>query len=118
MKEGEGERGSEDPVHATDGEMRTRLGSERALPFARRTERSRRTEEALNEDARRPKRRGCYGRSKVRRSSVLRRPAGQVERWSLTRPMACMSAYIVVGPTNVQPRRFSSLLMASAWGEV
>src|SRR5215203_2957772 len=26
-------------------------------------------------------------------------------RWSFTSPMACMNAYIVVGPTNVQPRR-------------
>src|SRR3954471_11131907 len=25
-------------------------------------------------------------------------------RWSFTRPIACMNAYIVVGPTNVQPR--------------
>ena len=29
--------------------------------------------------------------------------------WSLTRPMACISAYMVVGPTNFQPRFLSSL---------
>jgi hypothetical protein len=32
--------------------------------------------------------------------------------WSSTIPADCMSAYIVVGPTNVKPSRRSSLLIA------
>src|SRR5262245_20513965 len=34
----------------------------------------------------------------------LGRRNAQPCRWSFTRPIACMNAYIVVGPTNVQPR--------------
>src|SRR5918993_4239536 len=40
----------------------------------------------------------------------------QPSRWSLTRPMACMNAYTVVGPTKVQPRRFRSLARDCASG--
>ena len=36
----------------------------------------------------------------------------QAARWSLTSPQACMSAYIVVGPTKANPRFFSSLASA------
>ena len=34
---------------------------------------------------------------------------GSLPGWSLTRPMACMKAYTVVGPTKLQPRFFRSL---------
>src|SRR4051794_41850876 len=38
--------------------------------------------------------------------------AGHPARWSLTTPTACISAYIVVGPTKAKPRRLSSLASA------
>src|SRR3712207_5146273 len=36
----------------------------------------------------------------------------QPTTWSSTMPVACMSAYAVVGPTKTKPRRFSSLAIA------
>ncbi len=38
--------------------------------------------------------------------------------WSLTSPMACINAYAVVGPTNFQPRFFSSFERAIDSGDV
>ena len=38
--------------------------------------------------------------------------------WSLTMPVACMKAYIVVDPTKLNPAFRSALLMASDSGEV
>src|SRR5665811_2600738 len=38
--------------------------------------------------------------------------AAHPSRWSLTMPVACISAYAVVGPTNLNPRRLSSLAIA------
>ena len=52
-----------------------------------------------------------------RRSSIGCRQA-QPSKWSLTIPMACMNAYIVVGPTNVQPRFFKALDKRTEAGEV
>jgi len=37
-----------------------------------------------------------------------RQRAKQPSTWSFTMPTDCMNAYIVVAPTNVQPRRFNS----------
>ena len=64
----------------------------------------------------------------IRRQSVCKdpakaadRPAGRRARlggtqhdatWSSTIPVACISAYAVVGPTNLKPRRLSSLAIA------
>ncbi len=36
----------------------------------------------------------------------------QAARWSFTRPIDCMKAYTVVGPTKLQPRRFKSFEIA------
>jgi len=47
---------------------------------------------------------------KVRRKQVL--------VWSLTIPIACIKAYMMVGPTKRNPRFFMSLLIASDSGEV
>ena len=46
------------------------------------------------------------GRAAARRGGSSRRV------WSLTMPIACISAYIVVGPTKRNPRRLRSLLSA------
>src|SRR5690606_18692606 len=42
----------------------------------------------------------------------------QPTRWSLTRPIACMKANAVVGPTKRQPMRFRSFASAIAVGDV
>lgn len=39
-------------------------------------------------------------------------------KWSLTNPIACMKAYIVVGPTKIQPRFLRSLDKAIDFSEV
>src|SRR5437867_43514 len=56
------------------------------------------------------------GRTKSRTRPSTAWPAAQPRRWSLTRPIASMKEYTVVGPTNAQPRLRRSLLMASASG--
>ena len=38
--------------------------------------------------------------------------------WSLTRPIACMKAYIVVGPTKLQPLFLRSFDIATDSGQV
>lgn len=50
-----------------------------------------------------------YGRRKLARACSTSALVMQPGAWSLTMPMACISAYIVVGPTNFQPRFLSSL---------
>ena len=42
------------------------------------------------------------------RASSTRRRIGHPRWWSFTSPIDCMNAYIVVGPTNDQPRRLRS----------
>jgi hypothetical protein len=44
--------------------------------------------------------------------------AKQEIRWSFTIPIPCMKAYIVVGPTNLNPLVLISLLMVWASFEV
>ena len=41
-------------------------------------------------------------------------PSQQSEAWSSTMPIACIRAYIVVGPTNLNPSFFSSFASAVA----
>ena len=48
------------------------------------------------------------------RAVVARQRRKQPATWSSTSPAACMNAYIVVGPTKRNPRRFRSLLSAVA----
>ena len=50
--------------------------------------------------------RGHHGRWKFVRAASIFAWQTQPLMWSLTMPTACMKAYIVVGPTNVQPRVF------------
>ena len=44
------------------------------------------------------------GRANAARARSTSARMAQSSAWSLTRPMACMKAYTVVGPTNFQPR--------------
>ena len=44
--------------------------------------------------------------------------AKHVAKWSLTKPSDCIAAYIVVGPTNLNPRFNSSFDMATDSGDV
>ena len=44
--------------------------------------------------------------------------AAQPWMWSLTSPIACMKAYMVVGPTKLHPRFLRSLERAMDPGEV
>src|SRR5688500_12977975 len=48
----------------------------------------------------------------ARRSASTAPRTAQPARWSLTSPHACISAYAVVGPTNVKSLRLSSLASA------
>ncbi|MNI44489.1 hypothetical protein D3C73_988660 [compost metagenome] len=52
--------------------------------------------------------RGHHGRWKFVRAASICAWQTQPLMWSLTMPTACMKAYIVVGPTNVQPRAFKA----------
>ena len=48
------------------------------------------------------------GRSNAARSDSTSARTSQPSRWSFTSPWACISAYIVVGPTCLKPRPFSA----------
>ena len=58
------------------------------------------------------------GELKATRASNAFARAAQPSIWSLTSPIACMNAYILVGPTKVQPRFLRSLDKAMDSGEV
>src|SRR5215218_79675 len=59
----------------------------------------------------RPRGRDLGRRNRWRSRSVAGR-RWQPSKWSFTRPIACMKAYTVLGPTNIQPRRRRSRLIA------
>ncbi|MOA66777.1 hypothetical protein D3C78_1936540 [compost metagenome] len=61
---------------------------------------------------------GGAGRLKAARAASIAGRQAQPLMWSLTMPTACMKAYIVVGPTNVQPRFFNARDSAADAGEV
>lgn len=45
--------------------------------------------------------------------AIHSRCLGQVIKWSLVKPAACINECITVGPTNLNPRRTMSLLIVS-----
>src|SRR5690606_2374881 len=60
----------------------------------------------------------AQGRASALRAASTSARTWQSCSWSSTSPIACMKAYIVVGPTNFQPRFFRSFDSAIASGAV
>ena len=111
--------GGKQPITLPNGERRTFLEDGDTLTLRGWCERAGAVRIGLGEVRRHRAASGRYtGRLNFARAASAASRAWQPSRWSLTRPMACMKAYMVVGPTKLQPRLRRSLESACDAGEV